>query len=126
MIANAFTKANEMPIAALVGALALDNFAGTVVVIANSPDGQIPHYLDGRFGRSYGGRGWPVGGLPLSVRLVVVGPDLERTCCDWLTNPDGVTRKRDWSAALEFLMDHHGKGTKVAVIPDATMQYYRD
>jgi nickel-dependent lactate racemase len=124
VIANAFTKANEMPIAALMGALALESFAGTVVVLANAPDGQIPHYLDGRFGSTYGGRGWPVGALPSSVRLVVVGPHLERTCCDWIANPDLVVRMKDWQSALGFLRDHHGRGTRVAVIADATMQYY--
>jgi nickel-dependent lactate racemase len=126
VIANAFTKANEMPIAALVGALALESFTGSVVVMANAPHGQIPHYLDGRFGRRYGGRGWPVGGLPPSVRLVIVGPQLERTCCDWIAEPEVVVRAAHWGEALGLLRPHHGPGTRVAVLPDATMQYYDD
>jgi hypothetical protein len=64
--------------------------------------------------------------LPPSVRLVIVGPHLERTCCDWIAEPDAVTRSGDWEAARESLRTYHGAGTRVGVIPDATMQYYDD
>ena len=55
VISNAFVKANEMTIAARLGMAALKNSSGTVVVIAKSPEGQVVHYLLGRYGCNYGG-----------------------------------------------------------------------
>ncbi len=123
-IANAFAKANEMPIAALVGMLALDGFKGTVVVIANAPEGQVVHYLLGRFGRAHGGRQYPISHLPGSVALIIMAPHYDKTFGDWFGNPEVITWTRDWESTLAILAGKHGAGTHAAVLPNATMQYY--
>ena len=76
MICNAFAKANENGIAILLGALALENLAGTVVVIANAPEGQVCHYLARSFGRDYGGRQYPIGLIPPGLNVVMIGSAL--------------------------------------------------
>jgi len=124
MITNAYIKANEMPIAILCGGLALENATGTVVVIANAPEGQITHYLCRTFGRDYGGRQYPAGMVPPSLRVILIAPSIEKNFCDWLRNPEVITWKRSWADALPLLKESFGKGTRVGVIPDATMQYY--
>lgn len=123
VIANAFAKANEMGIAVLLGALSLDNFTGTVVIIANAPEGQVPHYLCRSFGRNYGGRQYPMGVIPDSLDIMVVGPQVDRNFADWVSNPEVITWFKTWPDALTMLKDKFGSGTRAAVFPNATMQY---
>ena len=124
MITNAFAKPNEMAIAAVLGAFGLENLTGTVVIIANAPEGQVIHYLLGRFGQSYGGRQYPVGTIPPSVELIIQAPHMDKTFADWFSNPEVVTWTRDWNGTMDVLRRKFGPGTRVAVVPDATMQYY--
>jgi nickel-dependent lactate racemase len=126
VIANAFVKANEMAISVLLGVLALKDLTGTLVVIADSPEGQVIHYLLGRFGRDYGGRQYPVGALPESVRLIVMAPRMDKTFGDWFANPELITWTRDWNETLSLLGGEVKAGARVAVVPNATMQYYAD
>ncbi len=124
VIANAFAKANEMTIAVRLGAMALSNFSGTLAVIADSPEGQVVHYLLGRFGRSYGGRQHPVATVPESLDLVIMAPHLEKTFGDWFSNPGQITWTRSWQETLDLLRKKFSANTRAAVLPNATMQYY--
>lgn len=126
VITNAFVKANEMAISVLLGVLALKDLTGTVVVIADSPEGQVIHYLLGRFGRDYGGRQYPIGAVPSSVKLIVMAPRMDKTFGDWFANPERITWTRDWEQTLAMLLDEVKSGARVAVVPNATMQYYAD
>lgn len=124
VIANAFAKANEMPIAVMVGLLALADFSGSVVVIANAPEGQVVHYLLGRFGRTYGGRQYPISTLPAGIDLIIMAPYCDKTFGDWFANPEEVTWTGNWSETLDILKKKFKSNARVAVIPNATMQYY--
>jgi len=124
VIANAFSKPNEMGIAIVLGAMALEKFTGTVVVIADSPEGQVPHYLLGRFGSDYGGRQYPVAAIPPSVKVILMTAYPDRTLLDWFANPEVGTVIRDWDTVLELVRPYYGKGTRAAVLPNATMQYF--
>jgi nickel-dependent lactate racemase len=124
VIANAFAKPNEMPIAALVGLLGLRGLRGTVVIIANAPEGQVIHYLLGRFGEEYGGRQYPVSSIPDIINPIIQAPYFDRTFADWFSNPEVVTWTRDWDETLQVLKKSHGPGTRVGVVPSATMAYY--
>ncbi|MCP4752121.1 MAG: DUF2088 domain-containing protein [Proteobacteria bacterium] len=124
-IANAFVKANEMPIAILMGIMPLKDLTGTIVVIADSPEGQVIHYLLGRWGRSYGGRQFPVTKVPESVDLIIMAPHLDKTFGDWFANPEVVTWTESWKETRELLSGRFGAGSQVAVVPNATMQYYK-
>ena len=124
VIANAFAKANEMIISIRLGVYALKDLSGTVVVIANSPEGQVIHYLLGRFGKAYGGRQYPVGAVPPNVNVIIMAPYLDKTFGDWLANPEVVTWTRNWEQTLAVLKGSFGPGTRAAVVPNATMQYF--
>lgn len=123
IIANAFAKANEMTIAVRVGAMGLENSSGTVVVIADAPEGQVPHYLIGKFGRDYGGRQYPVTSIPPDIKVIVMAPHMDRTFGEWFSNCSEITWVKDWDSTLDLLKGSFGPGTRVAVIPNATMQY---
>ena len=124
-ISNAFVKANEMAIAYGLGAMALKDFTGTVVVIANSPEGQVVHKLLGRWGTEYGGRQYPISTVLPNLNLIIQAPYLERTFADWFSNPEEVTFTRSWEETMALIGPQFGAGTEVAVIPTGTMQYYR-
>jgi len=124
-ISNAFVKANEMAIAAGLGMMSLKDYAGTVVVIANSPEGQVVHKLVGRWGTTYGGRQYPVTAIPPGVKLIIQAPFLERTFADWFSDPEEVTFTRNWEETMELIGPNFGAGTEVAVIPTGTMQYFK-
>lgn len=124
VIANAFAKANEMPISIRLGVYALKDFTGTVVVLANSPEGQVVHYLLSRWGKNYGGRQYPVGAILPDVNVIVMAPYLDKTFGDWLENPEAITWTKNWEQTLEVLNDKFGPGTRAAVVPNATMQYF--
>jgi nickel-dependent lactate racemase len=124
VITNAFAKPNEMGIALLLGAFGLDNFTGTVVIIADAPEGQVVHYLFGRFGQHYGGRRYPAGTIPSFLDVIIQAPHQDRTFADWFSNPEVITWTKDWPGTMKLLRQRFGPGTRVAVVPNATMQYY--
>jgi nickel-dependent lactate racemase len=124
VISNAFMKANEMGLSLLAGAFALESFTGTVVIIANTPEGQIPHYLRRSFGANYGGRLHPSATIPDSIKLILVSPHPDRTSTDWIANPEAFEVVKSWDEALKILKKQHTNRPSVAVIPDATIQYY--
>jgi hypothetical protein len=95
-----------------------------VVVIANSPEGQVVHYLLGRFGNKYGGRQYPVRAIPPSVNIIIMAPYLDKTFGDWLKNPEVITWTKNWDQTLAVLNGRFGPGTRAAVVPNATMQYF--
>ncbi len=124
MICNAFCKPNEMTIAYLVGLLALESYTGTVVILANAPEGQVVHYMLGRFGRDFGGRQYPISPVIPSARLIIQAEHFDRTFGDWFQNPEEITFTRSWDETRALLEKHHGPGTQVGVVPSATMAYH--
>lgn len=124
-IANAFVKANEMPIALFMGILTLREMMGTIVVIADSPEGQVVHHLLGRFGRNYGGRQYPVDTISENLDLIILAPHLDKTFGDWFSNPEVITWTESWDETRTLLESKFGSEIKVAVIPNATLAYFK-
>jgi nickel-dependent lactate racemase len=124
MICNTFCKPNEMSIGCLMGILALDNGIGTVVVIANAPEGQVVHYMVGRFGTGYGGRQYPIAPVIPSIHLIVQAAHFDRTFGDWFSNPEDITFTKSWDQTRALLEQKHGTDTRAAVVPSASMAYY--
>ncbi len=125
VVANAFCKPNEMAVAVLVGILGLGSLDGTVVVLANAPEGQVVHYLLGRFGRDHGGRQWPISALPDGLDLIIQTPHPDKTFGDWFANPEVITWSSTWAETMDNLNARYGSQADVGVIPNATMAYHR-
>jgi len=128
LVLNAYSKANEASVV-LSGLLTpLRKDGGDVVLICNTPEGQICHYTARSFGKERGGRLWgPRKTLPPRVnRLITVGPNIGRACLDWIGPADHVIRVKRWSDALNLLKEWHGEHPKVGIVPDATIQYFPD
>jgi len=128
VVVNAYAKYNEMGICMMM-ALSCVNFApaGTVVLVVDAPEGQVCHYLLNRFGKEYGGAGYiPRGAPPGDIEGIVCTAYPSRTMCDWFVSPESVTVTGDWAATLSLLEERYPEGASVAVIPDGTMQYFKE
>lgn len=132
VVANCFSKANEMLLAPVVASPMLPTAGGDMVVIAITPEGQIHHYLLRSFGKKFGGRAWKAkgpeevpSGLPANTkRLTVLSPYADRVGADWLAPPDQINWAKAWPEVVQKLKREYGEKAKVAVIPDATIQYF--
>jgi nickel-dependent lactate racemase len=126
LVLNAYCKANEAAIALNGTTMLLKGEGGTVILICNTPEGQICHYTARSFGKTRGGRLWgPRRDFPQRVRrLIAVGPNFDRTSFDMIGPVDAAIRVNRWDEALSMLKGEYGRGTRVGVIPDATIQYF--
>ncbi len=124
MVLNAF-PIEESPEKALWAAQESLNDGGDVVLIWQTTEGLLPHYLVGTFGSDYGGRKWQKPGplrLPQARKLFIYAESLSKQEKRWWGPEDKVLWYRDWGKLLDSLKLLHGKGTRVAVYPYATMQ----
>ncbi|MBN1856967.1 MAG: DUF2088 domain-containing protein, partial [Dehalococcoidia bacterium] len=128
VIANCHFKANEITLAPRVAAPLLSHRGGDMVLITMTPEGQIPHYLSRTFGHNLGGRTWPrKAGLPENTsRLTIMSTYPDKVGADWTAPYDMVNWAHSWPVVRRMLEKTYGKNAKVAVIPDATCQYFPD
>jgi len=126
VIANCYFKANEVTLAPRLAHPFLKSSGGDMVFIAITPEGQITHYLGRTFGGNIGGRTWfERAALPKNTRrLTIMSPYPDKVGADWTGPYDKVNRARTWQDVRTMLEKTYGKKAKVAVIPDATSQYF--
>ncbi|HEY32333.1 MAG TPA: DUF2088 domain-containing protein [Dehalococcoidia bacterium] len=125
VIANAYSKATEPFHSSPLGARMLTEAGGVLVIIVNTPEGFISHYLGGSWGRGIGGRYWQRRSRLLSRirKLILVTEYPDRAQADRIAPLDSITWARTWPEALEHLDKDYPGEAQVAVIPDATIQY---
>ena len=126
VVANAYSKASEGMLAVEVGSKLLTEKGGDLVIICNIPEGQICHYLSRSFGKNIGGGCWgPRTKLPpRTKRMMVLGPYVDKAGLDWIGAPELITLANSWPEILDVLKTGYGDNARVAVIPDATLQYF--
>ncbi|RJP33759.1 MAG: DUF2088 domain-containing protein [Actinobacteria bacterium] len=125
VVANAYAKYNEMAICMLMSMLSVNFSRGVVVLVVNSPEGQVCHYLIRSFGKEYGGEYYMRMGPPLEgLKLIVCSRYPDRTMCDLFAPAECVATTRDWDETLALLEEEFPAEASVAVIPDGTMQYF--
>jgi len=97
---------------------------GDVVLIANAPEGQATHYLMGPFGNSIGGQLRLRMKTPDNVNhLIVYNEYPEIASRNYLEETDKVIMTDNWADVVKLLEKNHGPKAKVAVYPDADIQY---
>jgi nickel-dependent lactate racemase len=130
VLVNAFAKTNEMAIGMFLATQAVNRKKGMIVLLVDSPEGQICHYLFGSFGKDYGGRlhggkrkrTAPV--APEGVRVIVCSEHPDQTMCDFFASPEDVTITRSWDETLDLLEKEYPRHASVVIIPDGTNQYF--
>ncbi len=126
VIANTFAKANEA-VSGLLVAFPSVKKGGDAVLIANAPEGQMTHYLMGPFGNEIGGKLQLRMKVPENVkRLIIYSEYPELAAKHYIENDDKVVMAHNWKDVLKLLAEGRGAGTKVAVYPNADMQYCTD
>jgi lactate racemase len=120
-VLNTYCKANEACYATFMVPQLLPDCGGDLVIIANAPDGQVVHYLAGVGGKQQ----FPRTTLPEKVnRLIVLTPYIDIAGGDWFGPPESIVWAKTWPEVLDRLTEIHGEKAKVAVVPDATIQYF--
>jgi len=124
VIANTFAKANEAVSGLLVAFAAVSKKGGDVVLIANAPEGQATHYLMGPFGNTIAGKLKLQMEIPQNVkRLIIFNEYPEIASRNYLDDTDKVIMIDNWGDVLTLLKKNHGNQAKVAVYPNADIQY---
>jgi nickel-dependent lactate racemase len=129
VVANSYAKANESAVAALLGLMLIRPKEGTLVLISDAPEGQVPHYVMRAWGSDYGGRHYqpkPKGFVSrLMKNLIVMAPYPDRTSLDLICHPDDAIIVKTWPEILAILEKDFPGQAKVAVVPDGTMQHLK-
>jgi nickel-dependent lactate racemase len=128
VVSNAYGKANESAIAlSFLVMLRKTGAQGPGVLIADSPEGQVPHYVFRAWGSDYGGRHFAARGkgfIPLLMkRLIVLNPAPDRTFLDLVCDNGDAEVVKTWPEVLAMLEKEYPSDARVAVVPDGTVQY---
>jgi len=96
-------------------------------MIVNAPEGQVTHYLYSPFGKTTYGRHYSapphISAIPGLKRMILYFPCADKASENWLAFPRSEV-VHSWEGVLDKLKQVHGASAKVAVIPDATIQYF--
>ena len=124
VIANAFVKASEYGMAG--GTVqAINPQGGSIVFLANSPTGQVVHYLFDRLGKPVheeGSHGPPV--APHIKNYIIYTEYPEAKMMERFVGNEKAFMTSDWTEVIERLKKSHGSDAKVAVYPNADIQYF--
>jgi hypothetical protein len=124
VIANSFSKPNEAFLGLNIAYRAVSREGGDVVLIANAPEGQVTHYLLGTFGLTEGGPLRQPPRMPQYLgRLIIYTEYPDVAGRGWVPQADNVLFLHKWDDVLQTLQESHGADTKVAVYPNADIQY---
>ena len=123
VIANTSSPNNVTSIGLLISFPAVTTRGGDVVLIANYPEGRVPHYLGGRWGKDT----WAVQhrrvSIPEKINRLIVYNEYPHPGGNWFDADDRITYCRRWDAVLKLLQETHGDGARVAIYPNAEIQY---
>jgi nickel-dependent lactate racemase len=124
VIANAFYKANENLIALFATPNSLKREGGDLVLINNCPEGQVPHYYAGEWGKFSRGVGATPSQLAPFVNNCILYNEYKYPGSFWPMEPKEKLRQMDkWADVITLLKKLHGDQAKVVVYPNATIQY---
>jgi len=125
VFANTFGKGNEAVIAASTSEEILSADGGCLVILNDIEEGQVIHYLMGRFGKNLWGR-LGRGERPLHERvrrLFLYSRHKDHAGSYWFATKDDITWVDDLGALIGQLdREYAGKPVRAAVIPDGTVQ----
>ena len=125
VIANTYCKGNEAGIAISFAEQVLRDEGGDVVLLCDIPEGQVIHYLFGRFGESIWGRAG-IGEKKNNKkirRLFVFSRYRDIAGSFWFGRNEDISWHQDLSEIIDILDQRHRMGIpEVFVIPDGTIQ----
>ncbi len=123
VIANTFAKVNEARIGTGIAYPAVNTKGGDVVFIANCPEGQATHYLLGPFGKTTWAKQHRRSEVPQHINNLIVYNEYPHPGSSWFDEDNKILYLDRWDDVLKRLQKSHGADTKVAVYPNAEIQY---
>jgi nickel-dependent lactate racemase len=94
---------------------------GTLVMVNNDPDGDINHWLFNRHGKGVGACLWnPATRKLMKGKRMIIFGEYPLKSFQMRYDQEQVVWIRKWGEVIEELKNHHGAGSRVAVIPDGT------
>jgi nickel-dependent lactate racemase len=123
-LCNVFIKANESYMGSVIAYPALSQKGGDIVVLANAPEGMVVHYLLGPWGNACLGPEGQQTHVPKKVKRLIIYseyPDLAGR--GWFPDSEKVMYSRQWSEVLKILEEDYPSSARVAVFPNAEIQY---
>ncbi len=121
VVANTFAKANEAGLALWLAERTVRE-GGTVVLIANAPDGQCTHYFYGKFGKDVGGRLTPGKRYPRIGQLIVYSQYPVKDPLLAIEAPEAMLWLTEWDAVVDELQHTHAGTPSVAIFPTTEIQ----
>ncbi len=122
VIANTYAKVNEYETGLSI-AFPSAAAGAYLVLIANSPEGHIPHYLFGSWGTEAQRRHANIP-IPERIRRLYVFSEYpDPTLLDYFQNRDKVALMTRWEDILKDLFSSQPKDAIVAIYPNADIQY---
>lgn len=124
VVVNTYSKGSESNIGMIHGILMLMEKGGDFLLIMDCPAGQVVHYLNGSFGETSKGRQFQAinFNIPWIKRMIILCPQFEQSQADQLAIP-GTIWVKSWAEGLDCLARDYPGYARVAVVPDATLQY---
>jgi len=123
VIANISAPNNVTSVGLHISFPAVSESGGDVVLIANYPEGPVPHYLGGRWGKDT----WAVQHrrvtIPKKVKRLIVYNEYPHPGGHWFDDDARITYCSKWDEVLSLLQTAHGHNARVAVYPNADIQY---
>lgn len=124
VIANAFIKASEYSMAS-AALPAVNPKGGSIVFLANSPTGQVVHYLFDPFGKPVDESGGHGPGVAPHIKNHIIYTEFpEARMMERLSGNPKALMTSNWGEVIKRLQKTHGSGSKVAVYPNADTQYF--
>jgi len=124
VISNNYAKANEATVGLTTAFPIASRNGGDIVLITNSPEGQVIHYLASPFGLTTFAEQHSDIVIPPHINQVIVFSEYPHPGSSWFEENDKIVYISSWDEVLQVLRRRHGVGATVAVLPDATNQYF--
>ena len=121
VVANTYAKSNEAGLAMWLAQKTVRE-DGTVVLIANAPDGQCTHYLYGKFGQKIGGRLFRGKRYPKIGKLIVYSQYPVKEPLLVIGAPNEMMWLKEWDNVLDELQQTHSGTPTVAIYPTTEIQ----
>jgi nickel-dependent lactate racemase len=128
VIANTYAKITEWGLG-MKAAASVKGSGGDFVLIANSPDGIVPHFLSLAWGTTIGGEFWKMrsGGRAIPEnfhRLIVYSEYPEEAGMRWFEESPKLSQVTSWEVVLDMLREAHGDKAEVALYPSTELAHF--
>jgi nickel-dependent lactate racemase len=124
VISNGYSKVSESMICLAAAIPLVSPCGGDIVIVANAPEGQVTHYLAGIFGKTTCAGHYTPCAIPENINHVIIYNEYPHPGSTWFNDSPKVFNFSHWEDVLSLLRKNQGSDASVAVIPDATNQYF--